>query len=243
MLDRLHAAMQRQAFFKAISGLEVFDPDQVLPVARAAGLGADAIDVAADRALVAAVREAVPDLCIFASSLDPAALVASGADVLELGNYDAMYRAGQMGPAADTVLNWTREILARTQETVPLCVTIPLHLALADQIDLAHLLQAAGASILQVEGALGQGTMDPAARLQHALEVTTALKDVVSLPILVAGGLDDHGAAVAIASGANGVGIGHFIKRAGDEAQMTAAVRQVRIAIAGAAKHRTPIQR
>ncbi len=244
MNDRLGAALAHQSFFKAISGIDVFDVDQVLAVARAAKNGADAIDVAADRALVAAVRGVAPDLVVFASSIDPSALAASDADVLEIGNYDAIYRSGATPPHPDDVLDWTRAVNARTQGRKPICVTIPLHLDIARQIDLARLLQAAGASILQIEGALGaRGQADAATRLQDALELTRALSEVVSLPLIVSGGLDDHGAAVAIASGASGVGIGRFLKNTGDEAAMAAAVRQVRIAMAGAARHAMPIKR
>ena len=244
MNDRLTAALSNRTFFKAISGLDVFEPGRVLPVARAASHGADAIDVAADPALVAAVRQAAPDLIVFASAVDPDALVASGADVLELGNYDAMYRSGEQPPSADDVLEWTRAVQSATRGAVPVCVTVPLHLEFDRQIDLARLLQAAGANLLQVEGALGlDGKASAARRLQDALKLIGALREIVSLPILVAGGLDDHGATVAIAAGAHGVGIGQFLKSAGDEKQMTARVRQVRIALAGAGKHATPIKR
>lgn len=244
MNDRLHAALSNRCFFKAISGLDVFDPARVLPVARAALHGADAVDVAADPALVAQVREAAPGLTVFASSTDPQALAGSTADVLELGNYDAIYRSGEQPPTADQVLEWTRALWTLTAGQVPICVTIPLHLPLGEQIDLARMLQAAGAAMLQIEGALGtNATATAAQRLQDALQLVSALSEVVTLPLIVAGGLDEHGAAVAIGSGASGIGIGKFLKDAGDEAQMTSAVRQVRIALAGATRQRTPIKR
>ena len=265
MLNRLNAAFRSRTFFKAISGIDVFDHDRVLPLVRAVAGVAHAVDVAADPALVQAARKAAPDLIIFASSIDPDLLVASGADVLELGNYDAMYQAGKE-PSAAEVLAWTRQVVAKTQGKVPLCVTIPGRLPVAEQVDLARLLQAAGADMLQTEGRLGvsgggagglgarrlgapgagqelpPGTsIDPppghdvaesVVHLAEALANTTAIRAAVDLPLILAGGVDPRNTPHAIAAGADGVGVGRFLKKAESGVAVAIAARQVQNALA-----------
>ncbi len=234
MHNRLNEALTSRTFFKAISGIDVFDREKVLAVVGAAANGADAVDVAADADLVAAARALAPKLVIFASSTSPETLVRSGADVLELGNYDAMYRAGQE-PTAEQVLEWTRAVVSATQGKVPLCVTIPGRLSRQQQVDLARTLQAAGADILQTEGVLGPRTEGVAGSITHLLEAlanTTAVRAAVDMPIILAGGVDPHNAPHAIAAGANGVGVGRFLKEAASREAMAASVAEVRKALA-----------
>ncbi|MBI6546860.1 MAG: DUF561 domain-containing protein [Cyanobacteria bacterium NC_groundwater_1444_Ag_S-0.65um_54_12] len=236
MLKRLSQAIMTRTFFKAISGIDVFEPERVLPLVRAATKGAHAVDVAADAELVAAARAAAPALVIFASATNPEQLVSSGADVLELGNYDAMYRAGQ-DPTAQEVLDWTRAIVAVTKGRIPLCVTVPGKLPLTEQLDLARTLQAAGADILQTEGIIGSPGAEvkvSVIRLAEALANTKAIREVIDLPIILAGGIDAYSAPYAIAAGANGVGVGHFIKTQCDETGMAEAVVQVANALTSA---------
>ncbi|MBM3268846.1 MAG: DUF561 domain-containing protein [Candidatus Sericytochromatia bacterium] len=243
MIKRLHAALSARSLFKAISGLDVFDPDEVLRLVRAAAEGgADAVDVAADPALVAAARAAAPGLVLFASATDPDVLCASGADVLELGNYDAMYRAG-LEPTAEQVLDWTRRVVARTRGQTPVCVTVPGRLPRAAQVDLAQALQAAGADLLQTEGVLGPRAEGVAGSIMHLLEAlanTAAIRSAVALPLILAGGVDPQNAPHAIAAGADGVGVGRFLKEAAD---LPAAVREVRTALATLALRTPAIER
>lgn len=246
MHNRLNEALTSRTFFKAISGLDVFDRDKALAVVRAAAAnGADAVDIAADPDLVAAARAEAPGLVIFASSTDPETLVRSGADVLELGNYDAMYRAGEE-PSADEVLDWTRAVVAATQGKVPLCVTIPGRLPRDRQADLARMLQAAGADLLQTEGVLGPRADGVAGSITHLLEAlanTVAVRSAVDMPIILAGGVDPHNAPHAIAAGADGVGVGRFLKEAASPQAMGEAVAQVRRALASLRISGQPLKR
>jgi thiamine monophosphate synthase len=246
MINRLNDALRSRTFFKAISGLDVFDREAVLKVVRAAAAGgAHAVDVAADPDLVAEVRRNAPDLIVFASATDPQTLVESGADVLELGNYDAMYRAGQE-PTAAQVLDWTRAVVASTGGNVPLCVTLPGRLTRSAQVDLAVQLQAAGADLLQTEGILGPRTPGVAGAITHLLEAlanTSAVREAVDLPLILAGGVDPQNAPHAIAAGADGVGVGRYLKDAGTEADMTEAVSQVRKALAALREAGQPLKR
>src|SRR5690349_14021693 len=90
-------AVDEKRAVKVIAGIGNFDLNHVLTVVRAAEkAGAQAVDVAARADIVEAVRQATT-LTVFASSVEPAELAAAiqaGADVVEVGNYDAMYQKG-----------------------------------------------------------------------------------------------------------------------------------------------------
>src|SRR5690554_6625056 len=96
-IQTLKAALQAGHAVKVIAGIANLDLENVLQVARAAeAAGAHAVDVAAHPEIVQAVREAT-SIAIVASSVEPKALaaaVAAGADVAELGNFDALYEQG-----------------------------------------------------------------------------------------------------------------------------------------------------
>ncbi|MEB3204041.1 MAG: DUF561 domain-containing protein [Candidatus Sericytochromatia bacterium] len=234
MLESLNAAMVSRRFLKAISGIDCFDTTVVRATALAAAEGgADALDVAADPELVREAREAAPGLAIFASSVVPEVLVASGADVLEIGNYDALYRAGEE-PTAREILEWTRRTVALARPGTPVCVTLPGRASLAESIDLAVQLQAAGASILQVEGIMAypEGGLAGSLRaMADALQVVSAVSGVVEIPVFLAGGVDAQSAPHALASGACGIGIGRALRAAGSVEAGARLLRQLRQAM------------
>lgn len=216
-ITRLNQALTSRTFFKAIAGIDNFDLVKVLKVAEAAKLGgADALDIACDVELIKAVKSKF-DLILFVSSLDPIKLIEAskaGADVLELGNFDVLYRQG-LEPKVDDIINAVR--LIRQSVDTPLCVTIPGHLCLEEQLDLATFVQAAGADILQLEGLVGKlemvDTKSSIDNITEALATTREIRRTVEMPIIVAGGLNWVNVPFAIAAGADGVGIGKAITR------------------------------
>jgi thiamine monophosphate synthase len=232
-LARLNQALVNRRLVKVIAGIENHDLDHVLEVVRAAGAaGAQAVDVAADPAIVSAVREA-SDLVVFASAIEPTELaraVEAGAHVVELGNFDGLYRRGQF-PTASQILAWTRETRALIGDRAPLCVTISGRLPLAVQLDLARDLQAAGADLIQAEGVLGlaegSGIHASLTAITSALANAAEIARVVEIPVILAGGLNAENVAFAHATGACGVGVGRSISGAGDLEAMTRTARAV----------------
>lgn len=215
----LNAALQNRTFVKVIAGIDNFDAAKVLPIVDAAtAAGAHAVDIACDAELIRQVK-ARTHLAVFVSSTDPEKLIAAaqaGADVLELGNFDAMYREG-ITPTADQILNWTRQVKAAVGDSIPLCVTVCGRLPLAEQVDLAQMVQAAGADIIQAEGTVGAApVMDTAsaiASITSALANAAEIRRAVEMPLFVAGGITPANAAFAIAAGANGVGVGKAVSK------------------------------
>jgi hypothetical protein len=220
----LHAALTSRNLLKVIAGITNFDRANVLAIARAAKAGgAQAIDVAADPALVEAVK-AETGLIVFVSSTEPAKLAACAhvADVLELGNFDAMYRDG-VHPTKAQILGWAREIKASAGET-PVCVTVSGYLTITEQKALAADLQDLGIDILQTEGQVGPESDDTFKALAGAVSAlgnTAEIRKVVTLPLLLAGGFNAISTPFAIAAGADALGVGKAISRHATEAEMT----------------------
>jgi hypothetical protein len=178
-------------------------------------------DVSATPEIVSMVRS-MTDLPVFASSVDPNTLAQAavlGADVLELGNYDALYDANQFFNA-DDVLALTKATLALVGTTVPLSVTIPGHLDAEAHIKLAKQLQTLGVTMLQSEGAVRQVSPQPQTANLSSQEKSTIslyntqiLATACTLPIIAASGITPNNVALAFNAGAAGVGVGRTINQ------------------------------
>ena len=93
----LQSVLGRKAALKIISGLTNFDRDRVAAVVKAADRGgATFVDIAADPELVRMAKQ-LTHLPICVSAVEPEkflSAVAAGADLIEIGNFDAFYAAG-----------------------------------------------------------------------------------------------------------------------------------------------------
>lgn len=226
------AFVQRNAL-KVISGLTNFNSEHVAAVVRAADRGgATFVDIAANPALVRLSKQ-LTHLPICVSAVEPerfVAAVAAGADLIEIGNFDAFYAQGKRFEAA--------EVLALTQQTrsllpnVTLSVTVPHILELDQQVQLAEDLVNAGADIIQTEGGTSSqpthaGTLGLIEKAAPTLAAAHAISHAVSVPVLCASGLSNVTAPMAIAAGASGIGVGSAINRLNDEVAMVAVVRSL----------------
>ena len=242
----LRQRLEQRSALKVIAGLMNFDAASVARVARAAGHGgADLIDVACDPELVAlAIRESGVPVCV--SAVDPElfpAAVAAGAQMVEIGNFDAFYPQGRIFDAAE-VLALTRQTRALLPDVV-LSVTVPHVLPMDEQQQLAVDLVDAGADLIQTEGGTSAkpfsagtlGLIEKAApTLAAAHSISAALQQAgVEAPVLCASGLSAVTLPMAIAAGAAGVGVGSAVNRLNDELAMVAVVRGLREALGTAA--------
>ncbi|MGK7891685.1 MAG: DUF561 domain-containing protein [Leptolyngbyaceae cyanobacterium] len=237
----LEAAFAEKRALKIISGLTNFDQEHVAAVVRAAELGgATFVDIAAAAELVSAIRP-LTHLPICVSAVDPEQFVlavAAGADLIEIGNFDAFYAQGRRFEAA--------EVLALTQQTrsllphITLSVTVPHILELDQQAHLAEQLVAAGADIIQTEGGTSSqpshaGALGLIEKATPTLAAAYEISRVVDVPVLCASGLSSVTAPMAIAAGASGIGVGSAVNKLNSEVAMTAAVRQLADALAAPA--------
>jgi thiamine monophosphate synthase len=229
--ETFQAALNARCAVKAIAGIANLDLNNILSVARAAeATGTHAVDVAAHPEIIEAVR-GVTTALIFASAIEPRELALAanaGADAVELGNFDALYEQGLFLSAAD-VLKRTEEILALLPASGrPLVsVTVPGHLALDSQIQLAVALEALGIDLIQTEGATRILAQEPTVKTLSAeekaeitLRNTRALAKAVRTPIMSASGINADTVAPAFEAGAAAVGVGAYVNQAADEAEM-----------------------
>ena len=236
--DRFHQALASGSALKIISGLTNCDARNVSDVVIAAQQGgATFVDIAAED-LVRQVRELIK-LPICVSAVEPQKFVAAieaGADLVEIGNFDAFYAQGRRFEAPE-VLALTRQ----TRELLPdvtLSVTVPHILALDEQVALAEALVAAGANIIQTEGGTSStpthsGVLGLIEKAAPTLAAAHAISHAVSVPVLCASGISDVTAPMALAAGAAGVGVGSAVHKLNDPLAMVAVVRSLVEAMQG----------
>ena len=229
----LHRAFDHGKALKVISGLTNFDPQPVAAVVKAATLGgATFVDIAADPQLVTLAKE-LTSLPVCVSAVEPDAFVPcveAGADLIEIGNFDAFYAQGRRFEAAE-VLQLTRETRSLLPQII-LSVTVPHILTLDQQVQLAVELVEAGANIIQTEGGVmatpqHSGTLGLIEKAAPTLAATYEIARVVPVPVLCASGISSVTAPLAIAAGAAGVGVGSAINRLNDPVAMVAVVRSL----------------
>lgn len=231
--NQLQQAFETASALKIISGLTNLDRHKVADVVRAAQKGgATFVDIAADADLIRLVRGLI-ELPICVSAVEPqrfVAAVVAGADLVEIGNFDAFYAEGRRFEAA--------EVLALAKETrsllpdILLSVTVPHSFPLDAQVALAEDLVAADVDIIQTEGGTSStpthsGTLGLIEKAAPSLAAAHAISKAVSVPVLCASGLSDVTAPMAIAAGASGVGVGSAVHKLNDPLAMTAVVRSL----------------
>lgn len=234
----LQPAFEQGRALKIISGLTNFNADRVAAIVRAADRGgATFVDIAADPALVRLAKQ-LTRLPICVSAVQPeqfVSAVAAGADLIEIGNYDAFYAEGRRFEAAE-VLQLTQQTRALLPE-ITLSVTVPHILELDQQVQLAEALVSAGADIIQTEGGTSShpvhaGTLGLMEKAAPTLAAAYEIARVVSVPVLCASGLSSVTAPLAIAAGASGIGVGSAINKLNSEVAMVAAVQSLVEALA-----------
>lgn len=233
MRSDLQRAFATHSVLKIISGLTNYDHQRVAAVVKAADQGgATFVDIAADADLVRLARtQTTLPICV--SAVEPEAFlapVAAGADLIEIGNFDAFYAQGRRFEAPE-VLDLTRRTRALLP-TITLSVTVPHILALDEQVSLAEALVAAGADIIQTEGGTSSQPAHPGIlglieKAAPTLAAAHAISHAVAVPVLCASGLSDVTAPMAIAAGAAGVGVGSAVNKLDNSLAMVAVVRQL----------------
>mgnify|MGYP001130708400 FL=1 len=239
LLASVQDSLRRRQALKIITGLTNFNRDSVARTVKAAHLGgASFLDIAADAELVR-LAKSLTNLPICVSAVDPNQFlepVAAGADLLEIGNFDAFYAQGRRFEAPE-VLELTRATRALLPE-ITLSVTVPHILPLDEQVRLAEALVEAGADLIQTEGGTSSqprhgGTLGLIEKAAPTLAAAAEISRAVSVPVLCASGISNVTAPLAIAAGAAGVGVGSAVNRLESEIEAIAAVRGLVEALQG----------
>ncbi len=227
-IESFKRALSEKRAVKIIAGIDNFNVEKVRKVVMAASnSGASAIDICANPDIIAMARQ-MTDLPLFVSSIEPQELahaVALGADAVELGNFDALYKKGQTFTASQ-VLELAKETKELIEDTF-FCVTIPGELEIAEQIELARALEDLGVDLIQTEGhfsneAPSNGVRGLIERAELTISNTIELSRNIELPIMTATGINPTTAALAFAAGASAIGCGSCVNKLDSEISMLA---------------------
>ncbi len=228
-IESFKQALAEKRAVKIIAGIDNFDAEKVKMVVKAASnSGASAIDICANPDIIAMARS-MTDLALFVSSVKPLELahaVALGADAVELGNFDALYKKGQTFTASQ-VLSLARKTRELIGDDVFFCVTIPGELEVAEQIELARDLEALGVDLIQTEGHFSNETPSNGVRglierAELTLSNTIELTRNIEVPVMTATGINPTTASLAFASGASAIGCGSCVNKLDSEISMLA---------------------
>lgn len=232
-LFRQHLTEKRAV--KIIAGIDNFDIENIKKVVSSAQeAGASAVDICAKPEIVSQIRE-MTDMPIFVSSIVPAELVKAvelGADAIELGNFDVLYKKG-MSFSAETVLSLVKETLDMLGDTRTFfCVTIPGQLPIGEQIELARKLETMGIDLIQTEGHYcsehqADGVRGLMERAELTLSNTIELSRNIDMPIMTATAINPTTAPFAFAAGASAIGCGSCINKMDSTLSMMATARSL----------------
>lgn len=233
-IESFKRALSEKRAVKIIAGIDNFDKESVRKVVMAASnSGASAIDICANPDIIAMARS-MTDLPLFVSSVEPQELahaVVLGADAIELGNFDALYKNGKTFTASQ-VLSLAKRTKELVDEDVFFCVTIPGELEMGEQINLARELENLGVDLIQTEGhfsneAPSNGVRGLVERAELTLSNTIELARNIELPIMTATGINPTTAALAFAAGASAIGCGSCVNKLDSEISMLAVSRSL----------------
>ena len=228
-IESFKQALAEKRAVKIIAGIDNFDADNVKKVVQAASnSGASAIDICANPDIIAMARS-LTDLALFVSSVEPLELahaVALGADAVELGNFDALYKKGKTFTASQ-VLNLARKTRELIGDDMFFCVTIPGELEISQQIGLARDLETLGVDLIQTEGHFSNETPSNGVRglierAELTLSNTIELTRNIDIPVMTATGINPTTASLAFAAGASAIGCGSCVNKLDSEISMLA---------------------
>nr|WGH12763.1 hypothetical protein Ycf23 [Echinothamnion sp.] len=214
---QLYNSFKSKKVIKVIAGIQNTNIYQIAQIAKAANLAnASYLDVSANTKIVKFLKSFSPlPICI--SSIDPIDIyncISVGADLVEVGNYDIFYNDG-IYISSIQLINLVKEIQSLIGN-IDICVTIPYHLNLSEQIGLAQDLEDLGVNILQTEGVFIHDVSKQISQLTSSLSLslvsTYFLSNYVDIPIIASSGMTSLFSSIAIKYGASGVGIGSAIK-------------------------------
>ena len=117
-------------------------------------------------------------------------------------------------------------------DDVFLSVTVPGHIDISEQIQLAQQLESMGVNMIQSEGASVANVQNTGARglLEKAnvsISNTIELTRNIDIPVMTASGITSTTAPMAFAAGASGIGVGSCVNKLSSTIEMAATARAV----------------
>ncbi|MDD3237040.1 MAG: DUF561 domain-containing protein [Candidatus Gastranaerophilales bacterium] len=232
-IEILKQHISEKRAIKVIAGIGNFNIENIKNVVSAAEqAGASAVDVAFSKDIISMAKE-ITTIPVMVSSIVPAELakaVEYGADAIEIGNFDTMYRDGKRVSAQQVfeIVKDTKELLGNQE--IFMSVTIPGHIEIAEQIELAHRLEDLHVDLIQTEGAATVTAQSAGARglletAQVSIANTIELARNTDIAIMTASGITTTTAPMAFAAGASAVGVGSCVNKLNSTIAMIAVIR------------------
>lgn len=231
-IDLFKHHLEEKRAVKVIAGIDNFDIENIKKVVSSAEKAhASAVDICAREDIIREIRS-MTDMPLFVSSIIPSELVRAvelGADAIELGNFDVLYKKG-ISFTADEVLSLVEETKTLLgDKEVFFCVTIPGEISTADQVELAMKLESMGIDLIQTEGHYSSDVELSGARaLMDRAELTISntieLVRNVEMPIMTATGINPTTAPFAFAAGACAIGCGSCVNKLTSDLSMVATI-------------------
>nr|YP_009397804.1 hypothetical protein [Sonderella linearis]ARW66990.1 hypothetical protein [Sonderella linearis] len=244
---QLYLPFYSKKIIKVIIGLDNSNIHQILKIAKAAELSdANYIDIIANPYIVKLLKSIV-NLPICVSSINPISLyncVLSGADLVEIGNFDMFYKDNIYLTYID-IINLAKETRSLVGN-IDICVTIPHYLSLNEQIQIAKELESLGINILQTEGISLNNYTDYKLlfdnKLSDKISISTDLSALtlsstyilskfVDIPIITSSAMNCLTCPIANFYGSSGVGIGKAISQEKNIYNMSYYINEVRNSI------------
>lgn len=231
--------LKNKKCLKVIAGINNFNKENVLQIVQSAdAMQATCVDISAREDIVTEAVRIATNTAVVVSSVNVAELLKAeelGADVLELGNFEALHDEG-IFPSAEQVYDWASEIMSAREHAL-VSITIPGHLSIEEQVALATKLEVLGVDILQTEGAAlveatGAGALGQIEKARLTLANTIEISKAISHTfVLTASGITPDTTKLAIAAGAHGVGVGKYVNKLESSLEMMAAIQALNLAL------------
>lgn len=231
-IDLFKKDLRAKKAVKIIAGIDNYDKDNVRNVVMAAEkAGASAVDICADEDIIRMVQE-ISTIPVFVSSIESQKLLMAkelGVDALEIGNFDALYRKG-LRISAQEVYNLASEVRTLVGDEIFLSVTIPGHIEVSEQIELARRLENLNVDLIQTEGASVANIDNNGARgLMEKVNVSVAntieIINNCDIPVMTASGITTTTCALPFAIGASAIGVGSCVNKLSTPIEMIAVIK------------------
>ena len=231
-IDLFKHALEEKRAVKVIAGIDNFDIENIKKVVISAeSAHASAVDICAREDIIKEIRS-MTDMPIFVSSIVPAELVRAvelGADAIEFGNFDVLYKKGLSFDANDVLKMVEETISMLGGREVFMSVTIPGEIAIEDQIALAVKLESMGIDLIQTEGHYTKETNMAGARAlldraELTISNTVELVRNIEIPVMTATGINPTTAPFAFAAGASAIGCGSCVNKLNSTLSMIATI-------------------
>lgn len=232
-IETFRQHIEEKRAIKVIAGIDNFNIENIKKVVCAAEQAkASAVDVAYSEDIIRIAKE-ITALPVMVSSIVPVELanaVELGADAIEVGNFDALYKKGIRVTAKQIldIVNETLRLLGAKKTFIS--VTVPGHIDVQEQIELARKLEELNIDLIQTEGSATVAAQSSGARglletAQVSIANTLELSRNVNIPVMTASGITTTTAPLAFAAGASAVGVGSCVNKLDSTLAMIAVIR------------------